>query len=315
MSTSTLPINLTDSYGCLLTGVFLSCILYGVSCLQMTDLFIYLDTGIQTLGKKKALQVLFVGYCQPMLDNSECCLVFPALIEHYGDLAEVNAIHPALYRAMTYSNLIVIIMVSTSIMPGSLASLYTDSGYFIMSLYQLIVIILFLKEPQITKLERNGQLAGEDVILAAGMVLMVLRNGSSEYKRTRKMISRIIFLTANTGFWTAAVALTEVALIGAYPGGLQFTVMEMPLCNIYVNAFLANLNARRYVRGEDYTEWQSSPSHMTGPRPVGTHNSSENRRLSGEIFESTAAHPMIKIGIVKTISTDDPHLTSKYPKV
>ncbi|KAF5346679.1 hypothetical protein D9758_013233 [Tetrapyrgos nigripes] len=154
--------------------------------------------------------------------------------------------------------------------------------------------------------------AGEDVILAAGMVVMVLKNGMTEYKGTRKMISRIIFLTANTGFWTAAVAFTEVVLIGAYRGGLQFTVMEMPLCNIYVNAFLANLNARRYVRGECYTEWQSSPSRIIGPRPVGTRNSFENSRPSGEHLESTVAHPMVKIETLKT--TDYSDSMTKYPK-
>ena len=82
------------------------------------------------------------------------------------------------------------------------------------------------------------------------------------------MLDRLVIMTVNTGLWTALLALLDLILVShsvstvfmkrltnhtqviVYPNGIQYCVIEFPLGALYVNAFLANLNARSYIRGE-----------------------------------------------------------------
>jgi hypothetical protein len=134
------------------------------------------------------------------------------------------------------------------------------------------------------------------------------------------MMSRLIFLTANTGFWTAAVAIVEISLVNlslltmaynfahkldcqvaSFPSGIQFLVVEIPLCNIYVNTLLANLNAREYVRGDDFTEYNSTPSRLTARTGSGNNTSGGSNIYLGGLGSAKSASQQI----VRLISLRD----------
>ncbi|TFK79503.1 hypothetical protein K466DRAFT_457551, partial [Polyporus arcularius HHB13444] len=83
------------------------------------------------------------------------------------------------------------------------------------------------------------------------------------------MLDRLVILTVNTGLWTGVVAIIDLILVCllssqsrflrshaplvsqvvALPNGVQYCAVEFPIGSLYVNAFLANMNSRTYVRG------------------------------------------------------------------
>lgn len=87
---------------------------------------------------------------------------------------------------------------------------------------------------------------------------------------TAHILQRLIVFAVNTGTWTATFALLTIILVRAlrddrirlqpfliqtqqlhiFPSNLIYTVFGVPLCTVYCNTVLANLNARAYVRGE-----------------------------------------------------------------
>lgn len=98
------------------------------------------------------------------------------------------------------------------------------------------------------------------------MLYYVLKEGISAYAGTQRLVFRIAIVTANTGFWTAVVALVDLAMLAAHPGQLRFVILEFPICSLYFSSLLANLNSRRYVRGQSNTTWNEPMSfgHTSG---------------------------------------------------
>ncbi|KAI1792195.1 hypothetical protein LXA43DRAFT_1093729 [Ganoderma leucocontextum] len=90
-----------------------------------------------------------------------------------------------------------------------------------------------------------------DIMITTAMVYLLARNRQPDIRRSNKMIYRLIIMTVNTGLWTAIIALVDVALIAAFPNGLQLFAVELPLNPLYLNMLLANLNVRRLVRNVD----------------------------------------------------------------
>jgi hypothetical protein len=64
------------------------------------------------------------------------------------------------------------------------------------------------------------------------------------------VLQRLTVFAINTGIWTAIFALSTVIFLHLYPSNLLYVVFAIPLCSVYCNTLLANLNARGYIRGE-----------------------------------------------------------------
>ncbi|KAK7060439.1 hypothetical protein VNI00_001204 [Paramarasmius palmivorus] len=313
-------VDLGDSYGCFLIGIFLSCILYGVSSLQA---FIYFSRYWDIDSTRRKLFVAFVW----IVDSVNQCLVmagvWPALIKKYGSIVEVGSIQPTITHHSWIAQMVafcVQLFFIHRLWIFSHKNWFFAIPMFIMSLFQIVVVIPYniiivsqgTSNSQIAAhwatsvvMALRSVTAGEDVILACGMILLVLKDGMPEYRATRRMISRLIFLAANTGFWTAAVAVVEISLVGAFPGGIQFLVAEIPLCNIYVNTLLANLNARQYVRGESVSDYNSTPSRLTSrtgnTSTLGSGGGSLFKLGNGKSSSQVAEHPMVRIETMKTV--------------
>ncbi|KAF8141413.1 hypothetical protein EV363DRAFT_1308043 [Boletus edulis] len=50
--------------------------------------------------------------------------------------------------------------------------------------------------------------------------------------------------------WTASFALLSVILLRIYPRNLRYVMFAIPICSVYCNTLLANLNVRVYFRGK-----------------------------------------------------------------
>ncbi|KAH9846782.1 hypothetical protein C2E23DRAFT_544715 [Lenzites betulinus] len=83
------------------------------------------------------------------------------------------------------------------------------------------------------------------------MVYLLLQNRRNEFTRQSRLVYRLIVLTVNTGFWTAVLALIDLVLIAVFPSGSHFCVVDFPISALYVNALLANLNARHFLHRTD----------------------------------------------------------------
>ncbi|KAI0704546.1 hypothetical protein C8Q76DRAFT_176338 [Earliella scabrosa] len=95
-----------------------------------------------------------------------------------------------------------------------------------------------------------------DIVIMVAMTWLLLRHQNSEFRRTSKMLDRLVMITVNTGVWTALLAIVDLALLLKFKNGIQWCITEFPIGPLYVNAFLANLNARSYVRN-DLPTWNS----------------------------------------------------------
>ncbi|KAJ6618000.1 hypothetical protein B0H10DRAFT_1914071 [Mycena sp. CBHHK59/15] len=70
-----------------------------------------------------------------------------------------------------------------------------------------------------------------------------------DFNRTRRMVTRLIVYSVNTGLWTALLAVFCAMTMIAYPTTFVFIGLYMPISALYCNTLLANLNIRQYVRG------------------------------------------------------------------
>ncbi|KAF6751925.1 hypothetical protein DFP72DRAFT_906524 [Ephemerocybe angulata] len=96
--------------------------------------------------------------------------------------------------------------------------------------------------------------AAVDIVIAAGLCTLLWRtyllNGVT-IKATSSMIHRLILFSVNTGLWTASFAIVTMAMAAKYPSNYMYIGFYFILSPLYCNMFLANLNARAYIRGGD----------------------------------------------------------------
>ncbi|KAH0830139.1 hypothetical protein J3R83DRAFT_1486, partial [Lanmaoa asiatica] len=64
---------------------------------------------------------------------------------------------------------------------------------------------------------------------------------------TAKILERLTMFAINSGIWTAIFSLLAAVLVHVLSSNLIYAVFSIPLCSIYCNTLLANLNARIYL--------------------------------------------------------------------
>ncbi|KAG8221098.1 hypothetical protein J3R82DRAFT_2619, partial [Butyriboletus roseoflavus] len=93
--------------------------------------------------------------------------------------------------------------------------------------------------------------AGADILIAIFLTyLLVRKRSTTAFAKTASLLQRLTVFAVNTGIWTATFALLSLVLLQVYPTNLLYVVFGIPAASIYCNTFLANLNARSYIRGE-----------------------------------------------------------------
>ncbi|KAF8888306.1 hypothetical protein BD779DRAFT_1672381 [Infundibulicybe gibba] len=89
-----------------------------------------------------------------------------------------------------------------------------------------------------------------DVTIAAGMVCVLLnRKDLAVHDNSKQLLSRLLFFSINTGVWTAAFAVVSAITFIIYRDDLIYIAFYFPLCPMYCNTLLANLNVRGLLRG------------------------------------------------------------------
>ncbi|KAL7284711.1 hypothetical protein ACG7TL_002017 [Trametes sanguinea] len=128
---------------------------------------------------------------------------------------------------------------------------YQNPAFALLSTHRIVSLEISLR----------GCSAFIDIVIAATMVILLYSSlrRRPELRVSRKMIQRLIVLIAVTGCWTAVVALAELILMAAFPNKLLYGYVEYSLSPLYVNALLANLNARQFLRKADVVHFSTFP--------------------------------------------------------
>ncbi|KAH7908435.1 hypothetical protein BJ138DRAFT_1157635 [Hygrophoropsis aurantiaca] len=94
-----------------------------------------------------------------------------------------------------------------------------------------------------------GTAAGVDIAIALVMCTLLYMGRSGFNKHTDRMLLRLMFISVNTGLWTALLSIVVIALLVGLPSSnREYIAGCFPLATLYCNSVLANLNARSYVR-------------------------------------------------------------------
>jgi len=89
-----------------------------------------------------------------------------------------------------------------------------------------------------------------DVVIAIAMCFYLIRS-RSEFSGTNNKIIVIVRMILASGSLTSACSLAALIAFAAMPNTLVFLGIEFLLTKLYINSFLAMLNARHVVRDQD----------------------------------------------------------------
>jgi len=125
-----------------------------------------------------------------------------------------------------------------------------------------------------------------DVVIALAMCFYLIKSKSG-FSGTNNKIIAIIRMTLISGCLTTACSLAALISYAAMPDTLIFLAIEFLLTKLYINSFLAMLNARQSVRDKDtFTGGSLSISKVMnirtatsshGPRSPGAFDADENK--------------------------------------
>ncbi|KIJ63605.1 hypothetical protein HYDPIDRAFT_113084 [Hydnomerulius pinastri MD-312] len=258
-------INLGRSWGSTLAAVYISLVFYGISILQT---FIYYVKYPNDNVYLKLL-VLLVFLQDTVHAFLTCIGVWNYLILHFGDLAYVELTHPPLLLSIIVTYLVsftvqsffiyriwflskdrfkwtfpVLLMPFVTAQPGYTANAMVNTS------------VQALSGPYLTKLANaaNGSAAAVDISITIALCTLLGMGRTGFNKNTDRMLLRLIVISVNTGLCTAVLAFLSVILLVIFPNDLIFTGVYFPLCTVYCNTLLANLNVRSYARGGDSHE-------------------------------------------------------------
>ncbi|KAN0086245.1 hypothetical protein V8E55_007379 [Tylopilus felleus] len=89
--------------------------------------------------------------------------------------------------------------------------------------------------------------AAADLTIAACLTILLIQRNGRALKSTRSLLQKLLVLTINTGIWTALFAVFCFVAMVAFKRTLIYAAVYFPLCALYCNTVLANLNARDFL--------------------------------------------------------------------
>ncbi|GJE90603.1 hypothetical protein PsYK624_067470 [Phanerochaete sordida] len=266
-------LNAMSVYGFMIVGAAFSCALWGVGCMQMFLYFVNYDSDHFSM---KAL-VIFLWMLDTVIEALSFAGIFPPLITRWGSVATFSSVQPALvirtllsyvlavpvqffflYRIYRFTGkswlartclvLVGLVAIWQLVGVSPIGEVFTA---WALPKHQAVAVALSTHRVVSMEISCRAVSAFIDVVIAAWMTFLLAQRRHALFIRSNRVVYRLMFLTINTGLWTAVVAVIDFSLIAHQPSNLVFTIFEYPLAAMYLNMLLANLNARRYLRGTD----------------------------------------------------------------
>ncbi|KIJ64706.1 hypothetical protein HYDPIDRAFT_111276 [Hydnomerulius pinastri MD-312] len=257
-------VNLGYTEGATLAGIFFSLVLYGVSLLQT---FIYYVRYPNDKAYLKLL-VAVVFLLDTLHKFLVCAAIWNYMIEYYGNFANLYVSHAPLTISVAVTT--TASFVAQSYFVWRIWFLSTNRYFkFIFSAVMMPVVIaqpvlgiycttvtmisptvmVISSRIQTVATAYTGSAAAVDIVIALAMCTLLATGRTGCNKHTDRMLLRLIVVSVNTGLWTAVFGLLTVVLLVTLPKDLVYLGVFLPLCTLYCNTVLANLNVREYVRG------------------------------------------------------------------
>ncbi|KAJ7301862.1 hypothetical protein B0H14DRAFT_2756704 [Mycena olivaceomarginata] len=263
MSAEIPPGLLDRTYGAELTSSYAAAVLWGIQCLQT---FMYFNTYTDDPFILKIL-VVWTWLSDTVHQGLILSLEYSTLITHFGDLGPISQINKEVILQGFFT-----IFVSVPVQLFFLHRIWRLSGNKIIVPLFLLACIVLETVAGITyfqwALQKNATpaailvgtkratgivylitAASIDVVIAISMVYLLWSAKVHGLTQTRRMVTRLIVYSVNTGIWTALLAVFCAMTMIAYPTTFVFIGLYMPISALYCNTLLANLNIRQYVRG------------------------------------------------------------------
>ncbi|EED79617.1 predicted protein [Postia placenta Mad-698-R] len=231
-TTDTLSINLMSSFGPMLIGVLFSCALWGITCVQFYD--------ADSVWLKGFVMIMWYIYCNIGL----CCFDIDSVANTYITLGGCGKIGWSWTTIFTHRTWIVSIV---DVVGGrkwtGIFALEDQFGLANKSFSEL-------SSAEMIGIQIAVRAVGAaiDITVTICLIYILMQHRHAELIFSNKLIYHLIILAINTGLWTAIVATVDFAMLASNPSSLKYTPFEFSLSSLYINALLANLNARKYLR-------------------------------------------------------------------
>ncbi|KAF9224910.1 hypothetical protein BS17DRAFT_779258 [Gyrodon lividus] len=260
-------VNLGLSMGPGLAGAWISLVFYGVSLLQ--SFIYYLKYPKDTLYVKLLVAVILA------LDTAHkfllCAGIWNTLVQNYGGFLNLLVVHPPILLASSVTSLVSVVVQSyfvyrvwhlskgsfkwifPAVLVPFIAAQPVITWYYTAKAWNASVFDL-TSNPVLMKLANasNGIAAAVDIAISIAMCALLWTGRTGFSEKTDRILLRLILVSINTGLWTAVLALLSIILLVSLPATeIVYAGVYYPLCTLYCNTFLANLNVRSYIRGED----------------------------------------------------------------
>ncbi|KIY65806.1 hypothetical protein CYLTODRAFT_423998 [Cylindrobasidium torrendii FP15055 ss-10] len=301
----TLHMSFDSTLGALLIGGLLAMALWGISGIQ-TFAFFYNNTRDRR-GLKALIGFLYIA---DTFHSALCC----HLLYHYLIKGFTN-IHSTLIPVWSVNLLVVVTSVVDFIVRGLFTKrLYRLSGnralailIVVLSFADLVVgiyitarafrLTTYLELEVISNLFYLNFACGtsSDILVSLGLTYYLLHSRTS-VKKTNSLISTLLVYTINTGLIVAIDAALGVILFAAMPGNFIFLTPYVWLSKLYLNSYLASLNAREALRERNAdvsirfnTAIEFSPSASEPPTPLSSTLLRSEKRHSSDIGTSLSS--------------------------
>ncbi|KAH7928406.1 hypothetical protein BV22DRAFT_1126548 [Leucogyrophana mollusca] len=130
-----------------------------------------------------------------------------------------------------------------------------------------------------------GSMSVVDMLIAASMCYL-LSTARTGFSRTDSFLTKLMAYILNTGLLTSLCSLTVVITCAAMPRNFVFLGVDFVCVKLYVNAFVALLNARYYLQNDS----TSDSSHTQNP-DLRMPTSLPERNMISKYGASVAEHP------------------------
>ncbi|EKM50942.1 uncharacterized protein PHACADRAFT_262847 [Phanerochaete carnosa HHB-10118-sp] len=312
-------------YGGALIGAIVSAALWGISCMQMFMYFLNYDSDRWSLK----LLVVYVWVADTVVEILGFVGLFDQLITRWGSIIRFDTLMIGLVVRAALAPLI-----STPVQMFFLYRIhrFSQSREWTMHAAMVFMAMLsILQLPLITGVwtawvlkSREGvasTLASHrivtieiicraipafvDIFIALWMTTLLWRSKERArvFRRSNRLILRLMLLTINAGIWTAVLSIIDLSLIAWNPGKLIFDAFDFPITPLYLNMLLASLNARRFLRrdagsiGEVRVETLELDTRRRQSTGLALQRSSDSAALGG------GKNPVLAVRIDKSMTT------------
>ncbi|RDB28741.1 hypothetical protein Hypma_014829 [Hypsizygus marmoreus] len=270
MASACTSFNISQLDGGMLAGIFLACSIWGASSFQ-TFLY-FLNCDKDSFFLRYLVGVLWV------LDTANQVLLakgnWRSLISRYGSPDVLASVPEYMHHAWisVLVNDAVQLYFIHRIYVFAKSSVYRPCNVMILNSIFAILLVLVVYQPiavtvfviygygqpldlLVTKQENAVNLSGRaaavtiDIVVAACMVFLLTRE-APYFKRSRRLVHRLLIITVSSGSLTALLVTICLILVIVYPDTLYWIAIDFSLCSVYLSTLLANLNTRGYIRGD-----------------------------------------------------------------